>query len=80
MYLITHQQPLETYQIFNPTCVLDGIYSLACIPDVDSSFQIYGLKRELENTARYYSVTVRGEGCDHVCELTANVPPSTICM
>lgn len=64
MHLITQQHPLDTHQIFNPAIAKDGVFSLRCIQDGESSFQIYALKHELENTVRYYTVSVRGDGCD----------------
>ncbi len=60
---------LSSSQIFNPALVRDGIFSTGCSQDGDSSLQIYGLRSELENTVRYYAVTVRGDGCDPTCEL-----------
>lgn len=43
-YLITQQQPLEAQQIFNPTLVRDGIFSMGRSQDGDSSLQICGFE------------------------------------
>lgn len=39
-------------------------------------FRFVASRSELENTVRYYSVTVSQDGCDS-SELSANVPPPT---